>query len=86
MPPSGIWRRVALVRTGVTEESFSSIIRAVTISELTVFLRNVLQLLVTVNVPSALIFSTLMMEAIYSPEASVLRRVMRSPRRRRFSR
>jgi hypothetical protein len=43
-----------------------------------VFLRSVLQLLVTVNVTSSsLIHSSLMMEAILSSEASVLTRLTR---------
>jgi hypothetical protein len=33
MPPSGMWRRVALVRTDVSEESFAFIIRVTRISE-----------------------------------------------------
>jgi hypothetical protein len=60
MPSSGMLRRVALVRTYVTEERIPSIIR-------------VLQLLVTANVvPSWPILVTLMMEAIRSSETSAL--------------
>jgi hypothetical protein len=55
-------RRVALVRTDVSEELSSSIIRVTRIGELD---------------RSPLILSTLMMEALRSPEASVLTRATR---------
>jgi hypothetical protein len=42
-----------------------------------VVLRNVLQLVVTANVPSSLILSTLKTEAIYSSETSFLTRATR---------
>jgi hypothetical protein len=58
MPSSGIWRRVALVRTDVSEERVAS-------------------LLVTANVSSSLILSSLMMEGISSSETSVLTTVTR---------
>jgi hypothetical protein len=45
--------RVAVVRTGVSEERIASIIRAKRISELTVFLRSVLRLQVSANVVPA---------------------------------
>jgi hypothetical protein len=77
MPYSGICRCLVLVRTDISEERFSSIIREKRICELgttlkersnlstlrrnAVFLRSVLQLLVTANVvPSSLILFTLM--------------------------
>jgi hypothetical protein len=74
---------VALVITDVSEEFISSIFKVERISELrttlavtikwTVFLRSLLQLLVTANVvPSSLIPSTLMMVAIRFPETTVL--------------
>jgi hypothetical protein len=66
MASSGMLRRVALVRTDVSEEPSSSIIRVTRISELA-------RLLVSANVvPSSPILVTLMMEAISSSETSVL--------------
>jgi hypothetical protein len=72
-------RCVALVRTNVSEECITSIIRvtrngkqgrtlAVTSN------RSMLQLLVTANIPTLLILVTLMMEAICYTETSVLTR------------
>jgi hypothetical protein len=66
MSSSGMWRRVALVRTGVSKERIAFIIREERIGELgttlavttnrstlyVVFLRSVLLLLITANVPS----------------------------------
>jgi hypothetical protein len=56
MPSSGTLRRVALVRTNVTEELIASIIRVTRIgklvSKLAVFFRSLFRMLVTVNVPS----------------------------------
>jgi hypothetical protein len=79
-----MWRRVALGRTEVLEERIASIIRVRRISELETTLAvtsncsNVLQLIATANtVPSYLILSTLMMEAIRSSEPSVLTRTTR---------
>jgi hypothetical protein len=67
---SGMLRRVALVRTNVSEELRASIIR--------VFLRSVLRLLVTANVdPSSPILVTLMTKAVGSSETSVLARATR---------
>jgi hypothetical protein len=61
MSSSGMSRRLALVRTEVSEVHVAN--------------RYVLQLLVTANfVPSSLIIFTLMMEKIHSPEKSVLTR------------
>jgi hypothetical protein len=87
MPSSGMLRRVVLIRTDVSEEHISSIIKVTRISELgttlavtsnrsgVIFLRSVLQLLVTANVvPSSPILVTLMLEAIRSSETSVLTR------------
>jgi hypothetical protein len=82
--------RVALVRTGVSEELISSVIRVTRIGELgttlavtsnrrnTVFLRSVRRLLVTGNVvPSSPILVTLMMEATSSSETSFHTRATR---------
>jgi hypothetical protein len=74
MPFAGTLRRVALIRTDVSEELSASIIRVTRISELGttfavtnfVFLRCERRLLVTANVPSAPILVTLMMEALSS--------------------
>jgi hypothetical protein len=77
-------RRVALVRTDVSEELRASIIRVTRIRQLGtaepylshfVFLRSVRRLLVTANVPSSPILVTLIMEALSSSETSVLTRV-----------
>jgi hypothetical protein len=59
-------RRVALVRTDVSEELSASIIRVTRIGEL-----------VTANVPSSPILVTLMIEALSSSETSVLTRSTR---------
>jgi hypothetical protein len=83
MPSSGMLRRVALVRTDVSEEPSASIIRVTRFSELGTtlavtsnrhtFLRSVRRLLVTANVvPSSPILVTLMMEALDSTDTSVL--------------
>jgi hypothetical protein len=67
-------RRVALVKTDVSEEFRAFIIRVIRIDELgarlavtsnghLLFLRSVRRLLVTANVPISLILVTLMMEA-----------------------
>jgi hypothetical protein len=64
MASSGMLRRVALVRTGVSEELSASIMR--------VFLRSLRRLPVTTNVvPSSPIAVTLMMEELSSSETSV---------------
>jgi hypothetical protein len=82
-------RRVALVRTDVSEELSASFIRVTRIGELgitlavtsnrrTVFLRSVHRLLVTSSVvPSSSILGTLMKEALTSSETSVLATVTR---------
>jgi hypothetical protein len=78
-------RRVALVRTDVSQKISSSIIRVTGIGELGtlavtstphfVFLHSVRRFLVTANVvPSSPILATLMMEALNSSETSVLTR------------
>jgi hypothetical protein len=59
-------RRVALVRTDVSEQLSASIIRVTRIGEL-----------VTANVPISPIFVTLMMEALSSSETSVFTRATR---------
>jgi hypothetical protein len=70
--------RVFLVRTDVSEERISSIIRVERISEHSVFPRCLHQLLVTADVvPNSLIISNLMMEAIRSSETLVLTRARR---------
>jgi hypothetical protein len=57
MPLCAMCRRVALLRTNVLEECIVSIIRVERIS-VVVFLRSMLQLIVTANVvPSSLILS-----------------------------
>jgi hypothetical protein len=71
MPHSEMLRRVSLVKTDVSEERITSIIRATRIGELgttlaltgdRIFLRSLLQLLVIANVvPSSPILVTLMM-------------------------
>jgi hypothetical protein len=64
---SGILRRVALVRTDVSEELRASIIRMTRIGELGT----------TANVPISPILDSLMMEPLSSFETSVLTRVTR---------
>jgi hypothetical protein len=73
MPSSGTCRRVAHLRTDVSEERIASITRVkIYKDKYIVFHRSVLQFLVTANVvPSSPILSTLMMEAIPSERASV---------------
>jgi hypothetical protein len=74
-------RRVALVRTDVSEEPGASFIRVTRIGELgttTVFLRSARLLLVAASVvPSSPILVTLMKEAPGSSETSVLTRATR---------
>jgi hypothetical protein len=79
-------RRVALVRTDISKELSTSIIRVTRIGELgttlavtsIVFLHQMRGLLVTANVvPSSPILITLMMEALSSSETSVLTRATR---------
>jgi hypothetical protein len=84
MVSSGMLRRVALVRTDVSEEPSASFIRVTRVRELgttqaaTSNQRTLRRLLVTANVvPSALILVTLMMEALSSSKTSVLTRVTR---------
>jgi hypothetical protein len=69
-------RRVALVRTDVSEELSASFIRVTRIGELgTTLLRSMRRLLVTASVvPSSPIFVTLMKEALNSSKMSVLKR------------
>jgi hypothetical protein len=80
MASSGMLRRVALVRTDVSEGRSASIIRVTTIGHKShfVFLRSVRRLLVTASiVPSSPILVTLMKEALSSSEKSVLTRATR---------
>jgi hypothetical protein len=84
MASSGMLRRVALVRTDVSEELSASFIKVTRIGELGTTLavtsnqRNVRQLLVITNVvPSSPILITLMKEALSSSETSVLTRATR---------
>jgi hypothetical protein len=89
MLSSGMLRRVALVRTDVSEEDVTSNIRVKRISEIgttlalasncsILLLRSVLRLLANANVvPISLILFTLIMEAIFSSETSVLTRAIR---------
>jgi hypothetical protein len=84
MVSSWMLRRVALVRTDVSEELSSSFIRVTRICELgtTLAVTNnrctLRRLLVTASVvPSALILVTMMKEALSSSETSVLTRATR---------
>jgi hypothetical protein len=78
MASSEMLRRVALVRTDVSEELSASFIRVTRIGELgttlavLVFLRSVRRLLVTASVPSSPILVTLMKEALSSSETTAL--------------
>jgi hypothetical protein len=86
MVSSGMLRRVALVRTDVSEELSASFIKGTRIDELgtthaakkyqvMVLLRSVCRLLVAASVvPSSPIIFTLMKEALRSSETSVLTR------------
>jgi hypothetical protein len=78
MASSGLLRRVALVRTDVSEEHSASFI-SVTIGELgtalALILRSVRRLLVRASIiPSSPILVTLMNDALSSSETSVLTR------------
>jgi hypothetical protein len=84
MACSGMSRRVALVRTDISEELSASFIRVTTIGELGTTLalvsnlRTLRRLLVTASfVLDAPIVVTLMKEALGSSETSVLTRVTR---------
>jgi hypothetical protein len=78
---SGMLRRVALVRTDVSEEPSASFIRVTRVGELGTTLAvtgNRRMLLVTAGVlPSSPILVTLMKEALRSSETSVLTRATR---------
>jgi hypothetical protein len=79
MVSSGILRRVALVRTDVSEELSASIIRVTRIDEVgTTLAVTSNRLLVAASVvPSSPTLVTLMMEALSSSESSVLTRATR---------
>jgi hypothetical protein len=78
MVSSGLLRRVALVRTDVSEEPGASFIRVTKAKKYLVFLRSVRRLLVAACVvPSSPIFFTLIKEAPGSSETSVLTRATR---------
>jgi hypothetical protein len=78
MVSSGILRRVALVRTGVSEELSASFIRVTRIGELGTTLAAVRRLLVAASVvPSSPILVTLIKEALCTSETSVLTRATR---------
>jgi hypothetical protein len=84
MVSSGTLRRVALVRTDVSEELSASFIRVTRIGGLgttlahIISLCNVRRLLVTAKVvPRSPIIVTLMMKALHSSETSVLTRATR---------
>jgi hypothetical protein len=73
-------RRVAVVRTDVSEERIASIIRVKRIRELLsyyIFLHSVLRFLVIANVHRSPILVTMRIEAIRSSETSVLTRASR---------
>jgi hypothetical protein len=75
MVSSGMLRRVALVRTDVSEELSASFIR---VTRRRYLLRSVRRLLVTASVvPTSPILVTLMNEALSSSETSVLTRATR---------
>jgi hypothetical protein len=79
MPSSGVCRRVALVRTDISQKHIASIIR-VKNSQQPKNNDNIIipsqraEWLVTANVPSSLILFILMMEAIRSSEKSAVTR------------
>jgi hypothetical protein len=82
MSYSGMLRRVALVRTDVSEERSASIIRVTRIGELGIMLavtsNQRTRLLVTANVVlSSSNLVTLMMEALRSSECSLIKRATR---------
>jgi hypothetical protein len=77
MSSSGMFRRVALVRTHVSEELSASIIRVTRFGEIgsTLAVSSVHRLLVTAGVPISAIIITLMMEVLCSSETLVPTRV-----------
>jgi hypothetical protein len=72
MSPPGMLRRLALVRTDVSEELSASFIRLTRIGELETTLA------VTSVVPNSPILVNLMKETLSSPETSVLTRATRA--------
>jgi hypothetical protein len=77
MVSSGILRRVALVRTDVSEKLSASLIRVTRIDELGTTLAVTSNRRTLANVPSSPILVTLMKEALSSSETSVLTRATR---------
>jgi hypothetical protein len=78
MVSSGILRRVALVRTDVSEEPSASFMPLHAAKKYLVFLRSVRRLLVAASVvPSSPILVTMMKEALGSSETPVLTRATR---------
>jgi hypothetical protein len=74
MPSSGMLRPVAVIRTEVSEERITSIIRVKRIGQHSsiVFVHSMSRLLVTANVvPNSPILVPMIMEVIRSPETSV---------------
>jgi hypothetical protein len=65
MPSSGMLSHVALQRSDISGERIA-------FNTYTVFLRSMLRLLVTANVPGSPILVTLMMETMHSSETAVL--------------
>jgi hypothetical protein len=72
MPSSGLWCRVGLARTEVSEESVALIFRVERISKLGTLAVTTDRLLINANVPSSLITSRLKMKATRSSEKSIL--------------
>jgi hypothetical protein len=78
MAPSGMLRRVILVRTDVSEELSASIIRVIRIGELGTCISSQRASVASYGyVPSSPVLVILMMEALSSSETSVLTRATR---------